>query len=194
MCCFWSLEYILAQIASHPGLWCFLPLPTNHSTAAHSWHAAPPSLFGILAKIYLAVYALLQSKGSRRAETIHQFPRLFSSAIATIVSFIMAAVLGKAAWFCSQFSGLSTGSLNISAIFCAPGGKHASVRQLRKLSDLEKGKQNCSNKWSFCGICLPGTPWELGCMGQARAIHQSKRYSAHKSKTHKFVMTNMILC
>lgn len=130
MCCFWSLEYLLAQTASHPGLYLTLP-PSSHkplncyTLCMQPLSTPPPPMFSILlVKSYLAVYALLQSKDSRRAKTIYQFPRLFSSVIATIVFFIMAPAPCKDTWCCSQISGHRTGSMDISAVsYCASGGK-----------------------------------------------------------------------
>lgn len=138
-------------IPSSPDSWSLTLPPSSHKPLnCYTLGMQPPlpAMFSILlVKSYLAVYALLQSKDSRRAKTIYQFPRLFSSVIATIV-LLWHQHYAKIPGAVPRFKGTELAawtSLLSPTVLLGGGGKHASSRKAR-LPDLKREKENHSDK------------------------------------------------
>lgn len=152
---------------------------------------ALPYLSSILVKSYLAVYALLQSKDARRAETIYQFPRLFSYAIAITVSFIMASALGSDAGAVPSLQGsaLAVWTSLLSPVLL---GENTQVRESQESCLTWKRKSTPTNDHFGGSACqVHHSSWAAWDM-PGLSIHKDTLHA--QVKTPKFVITNKILC
>lgn len=99
------------------------------------------------------MYALLQSKDPRRAETVYQFPRLFGSAVAANASFITALALSSSAGFYSQLPGFSPGAawaVLLSPVLLGVGNTPVQESQ-EGCCGLEKGQSHPPTNDHFWG-------------------------------------------
>lgn len=136
------------------------------------------------------MYALLQSKNPRRAETVYRFPRLFGSAVAANASFITALALSSSAGFYSQLPGFSPGAawaVLLSSVLLGVGNTPVQESQ-EGCCGLEKG-QSHPPRMIISGDLPSGLCYE------SRAAHDKpglctthKDTLPHKLKTHKFAM------